>query len=67
MRTANLATIFAVTLTLQSLVVTYYTVHLLYHQEYAFYSHGTFLSSDYSFNNEPLHLFPSTGYNCWYL
>ena len=66
-RTANLATVFAVTFTLQSFVVTYYTLHLLYHQQHAFYSHGIFLSSDYSCNKEPLHVFPSTGYNCWYL
>jgi len=51
MRTANLTTVFAITFTLQNLVVTYNTVHPLYHQEHAFYSHGTFLSSDYSLNN----------------
>lgn len=67
MRTANLATVFAITFTLQSLVVTYYTLHLLYHQEHAFNSHGVFLPSDYSCNNEPLHVFPSIGYKCWYL
>jgi hypothetical protein len=67
-RTANLVTarVFAITFTLQRLVVTYYTLHLLYHQKHVFYSHGIFLSSDYSCNNEPLHVFPSTGYNCWH-
>ena len=67
MRTANLVTMYAITFTLQSLVVTYLTLHLLYHQEHAFHSHGMFLSSDCYCNKEPLHVFPSTGYNCWYL
>ena len=67
MRNANLVTVFAITFTLQSLLFTYCTLHLLYHQEHAFYSYGVVLSSDYSCNKEPLHVFPSTGYNCWYL
>jgi len=49
-RTANLITVFAITFNLQNLVVTYCTLHLLYHQEHAFYSHGRFLSSDYYCN-----------------